>query len=211
MSAFLLAKSRSGYSLKEQGSRRAINIDFTSGRFGYRLKHGGRELLARAVKAKPGVHVLDVTAGLGVDSFVLAARGCEVTMVERSHTLWLMLEDSLARARAHPEIGPVASRMTLVRGEARFVMAHLDTLPDAILIDVMFPPRRKSAAVRGDLQLLQRFLGKDEDVRSLTLAARATGCRRVVVKRPLLGGEIPGLVPSVTIKGKASRFDVFVQ
>jgi len=212
MAGFRLQLSDSGYSLYETGSiRRPLRIDFTSRRLLHRLRQGGRELLAKAVAARPGLAVVDCTAGLGTDAFVLAARGCEVRMIERSHTLWLMLEDALERARSSREVGEIARRMQLLRGEARALLASLDDVPDVITIDPMFPPRRKSAEVKGELQLLQRFLGKDEDARSLVLAACATGCKRVVLKRPLTGGDITGLVPSHTIKGKASRFDVFVR
>lgn len=210
MSAFRLQWSTSGYELVDLHAHRSLRIDFTSPRLKHRLERGGKELLAQAARARPGVSVLDATAGLGVDSLVLASRGCEVTMVERSHTLYLMLADALARARRDTHLQTIARRMQLVRGDARYVMAHLKTVPDVIVIDPMFPVRQKSAAVRGDLQLMQALLGKNEDVRSLALAARATGCRRVVVKRPLTGGDVPGLVPSYTLKGKASRFDVFI-
>ena len=211
MAVFRLEKSVDGYRLVDTQRGRALQIDFTSSRLLHRVRHPGRELLAQAVKARAGLQVLDATAGLGVDSLVLASRGCNVTMVERSHTLYLMLQDAVARAREDSRSREIAMRMQVLRGDARYVMAHLEKLPDVIVIDPMFPPRQKSAAVRGDLQLMQQFLGKNEDARSLTLAARATGCKRIVVKRPLAGGDMPGLVPAFTVKGKASRFDVFVQ
>lgn len=210
MASFRLRWSDAGYELEDTATGRSLQVDFTAPRLRHRLKQGGKELLIRAAHARPGMRVLDATAGLGVDSLVLASRGCRVTMVERSHTLCLLLSDAIARARDDAQLREIAARMELLRGDARFVMAHLDEVPDVIVIDPMFPVRQKSAAVRGELQLMQRFLGKNEDARSLTLAARATGCRRVVVKRPLAGGDMPGLVPAYTVKGKASRFDVFI-
>lgn len=210
MATFRLQRSASGYELLDLSTGRSLRIDFASRRLKHRLRQGGRELLATAVRVKPGLRVLDATAGLGIDSLVLASRGCEVTMVERSHTLYLMLADALTRAKDDEHLSDIVSRMSLVRGDACYVMAHLAELPDVILVDPMFPPRQKSAAVRGDLQSMQALLGKDEDVRSLVLAARSTGCRRVVVKRPLNGADLPGLAPAFSVKGKASRFDVFV-
>ena len=44
--------------------------------------------MARAVKAGGGVRVLDCTAGLARDAFVLASLGCEVTLVERSRVVY---------------------------------------------------------------------------------------------------------------------------
>ena len=210
MGQFRLAWSDAGYELVEQSTGRSLRIDFTSRKLKSRLARGGRELLARAVHAKPGLRVLDATAGMGVDSLVLASRGCDVTLVERSHSLYLMLTDAIDRARRDPALAEIAARMRAIRGDARYIMAHLDRVPDAIVIDPMFPARQKTAAVRGELQLMQQFVGKDEDVRSLVLAARATGSRRVVVKRPGTGGDMPGLTPDYSLKGRASRFDVFV-
>lgn len=211
MPPFRLERSAGGYALVDEADGRTLRVDFTSARLLHRLNYGGKELLVQAAKARAGLSVLDATTGLGVDSLVLASKGCMVTMLERSHTLYLMLQDALARASQDSRTQEVAMRMRVLRGDARFVMAHLDDVPDVIVIDPMFPPRRKRAAVRGDLQLMQQFLGMEGDARSLTLAARATGCKRVVVKRPLAGGDMPGLVPSFTVKGKASRFDVFVR
>ncbi|HKI73241.1 MAG TPA: class I SAM-dependent methyltransferase [Pseudomonadales bacterium] len=208
MSRFRLEYSADGYTLAERDSGRTLHIDYASARLKHRIR-GGRELLARAAKAKPGVSVLDATAGLGIDSFILASRGCMVQMVERSATLHLMLEDALLRASQDRTTADIAGRMTLVRGDAHYVMAHLDSPPDVIVIDPMFPPRRKSAAVRGELQLLQEFLGKDEHARSLVVAARNTGAARIVVKRPLTGGDLAGLTPSHSVRGRASRWDVF--
>ena len=210
MGQFRLARSDTGYELVEQSTGRSLRIEFTSRKMKSRLARGGKELLAQAVHAKPGLRVLDATAGMGVDSLVLASRGCDVTLVERSHSLYLMLADAIDRARSDPALADIAGRMRATCGDARYVMAHLDRVPDAIIIDPMFPSRQKTAAVRGDLQLMQQFVGKDEDVRGLVLAARATGCKRVVVKRPATGGDMPGLVPDYSLKGKASRFDVFV-
>lgn len=202
-----------GYELQDPNSRqRPVTVSFMSQRLRHRVNAGGKELLARATGARPGLRVLDCTAGLGIDSFILASRGCEVTMVERSHTLYLMLEDGLARARADAvgELAEIVARMTLVRGDAKQIIKRLDWVPDVIVIDPMFPTRRKQAGVRGELQRLQLLLGKDEDTTGLLIAARATGCSRVVVKRPLSGGNISELPPSWVIRGKASRIDVYV-
>lgn len=212
MSHFCLQNTADGYTLVPvQGNIKGLKIDFRSSRLARRRHDGGRELLARAVKAKPGWRVFDATAGLGVDSFVLASRGCRVTLAERSHTLWLMLEDALARARSDAATAGIAERMTLIRGDAGYLMAHLDFVPDAITIDPMFPERRKRAEVRGELQLMQQLIGKDENVKALLAAAFTTGCRRIVVKRPLHGGEIVDRPASFSVKGKASRFDVYVR
>jgi 16S rRNA (guanine1516-N2)-methyltransferase len=49
--------------------------------------------------------VIDGTAGLGKDAFVLAGLGCKVTLVERHPVVVALLADGLARAWQDPEIG----------------------------------------------------------------------------------------------------------
>jgi 16S rRNA (guanine1516-N2)-methyltransferase len=49
--------------------------------------------------------VLDATAGLGKDAFVLASLGCQMTLIERQPLIAALLEDGLARARADEEVG----------------------------------------------------------------------------------------------------------
>ncbi|MCQ2385955.1 MAG: class I SAM-dependent methyltransferase, partial [Clostridia bacterium] len=56
----------------------------------------------------------DATAGLGEDSFLLAASGFSVTMYEYDETVAALLADALARSAAVPELAPVISRMRLL-------------------------------------------------------------------------------------------------
>lgn len=198
-----------GHSLTDaDGPKNPLTIDFTSNKLRHRTGGGGRDLLVRAVGAKPGLRVVDCTAGVGTDSFVLAAKGCEVMMIERSNTLYLMLESAL-RVAETSDVAEIAARMSVIRGDARFILAHLDEPPDVITIDPMFPERRKSAQVKGEFQVLQHLLGKDEDVDSLLAAALETGCRRVVIKRPSTA-PVSGR-PEFSVKGRAARLDVYVK
>jgi len=69
------------------GAPGPVYADFVSGRNAYRRRYGGRrELLARAIGVRHGrsLNVIDATAGLGRDAFVLASLGCFVTLLERS-------------------------------------------------------------------------------------------------------------------------------
>ena len=205
---FRLERGAGGYLLADSsGTHGALSIDFES--LHPRVQRGGRELVARAVQARPGLKVVDATAGLGTDSFILASRGCEVTMIERSHTLYLMLEEALARGERSASVAGMVARMRLLRGDATWQLARLDEPPDVVLIDPMFPSRSKSARVKGSLTTLQSLVGKDQSVLALLSRARAVARQRVVLKRPLRGGEVAGHQPSGSIRGKASRFDIY--
>ena len=93
-------------------------MDFASGAVAHRRKFGGGkgQSIAKAVGLKAGVqlHVIDATAGLGRDAFVLASLGCNVDMVERSPIAAALLEDGLERAALDAEIGGwIQERMRL--------------------------------------------------------------------------------------------------
>ena len=166
----------------------------------------------RAVDAKPGVRVLDCTAGLGRDSLVLAAYGCEVDMIERSGPVAALLRDALARAQ-NGSVAGIVSRMHLIEADAIGYLQQLEDIPDAIYLDPMFPPRTKHAKVKGEMQMLQRFIGTDEDIQSLISAAMATGSARIILKRPARGpgDALDDWRPSFTLKGRTSRFEVFLR
>jgi 16S rRNA (guanine1516-N2)-methyltransferase len=197
----------------------ATRVDFSDPALLYRLRTSGkRQGLGKAVgldKTKGPVRVLDATAGLGRDALVLAHLGCEVELLERSPWVHALLDDGFRRARNAKEdsVRNAVSRMRLVHGDARErlrALAGSTAAPDVIYLDPMFPPRRKSAAVKKHIGLLQGVLGFDDDIAELLTLALAAARRRVVVKRPPDRAEIAGPLPSFTLSGKAAHFSVYV-
>ena len=172
----------------------------------------GRELLVRAARVKGASEptAVDATAGLGEDSLLLAAAGFAVTMFERNSTLAALLQDALERASTLPELADAASRMHVVAGDSIVGLHALDFFPDVVLLDPMFPQRRKSAAVKKKLQLIQSLEQPCENEAALVEAAFAAHPRKVVVKRPVKGPHLAGIRPAYSLAGKAVRFDVYV-
>ena len=214
MSRYLLQNSDIGLRLVDRFSRQhPLHISFSDAGFSYRLRRGGgkKEMIAKAVGVKPSLRVIDCTAGLGRDSFLLASLGCEVTMFERSKVMAFLLEDAINRALSNERLYYTASRISLVHGDAIALLGRQTGTPQVILIDPMFPLKKKSAHAKGEMQFLQRFIGKDEDASGLLRCAMATGSPRIVLKRPLSGNELDGFTPSFSLKGKSNRFDVFLQ
>ncbi len=214
MSRYLLQNSDMGLRLVDRFSHQhPLHISFSDAGFSYRLKRGGgkKEMIAKAVGVKPSLRVIDCTAGLGRDSFLLASLGCEVTMFERSRVMAFLLEDAIKRALANERLADAAGRISLVHGDAIALLGRGSRTPHVILIDPMYPLKKKSAQVKGEMQFLQRFIGKDEDASGLLRCAMATGAERIVLKRPLSAIELNGFTPSFSLKGKSSRFDVFLQ
>ena len=191
-----------------------IRVDFVAGGGAHRRKYGGGngQMIAKAIGRQPGVRptVLDATAGLGRDAFVLACLGCALTLIERHPLIAALLEDGLLRAQADPEIGAVAAEMRLIRGDAIEVMgAWQDEPPQVVYLDPMFPQREKSAQVKKEMRLFRPLAGDDEDAPALLEAALALAINRVVVKRPRKAPAIAGTPPGYVLEGKSSRFDIY--
>jgi 16S rRNA (guanine1516-N2)-methyltransferase len=212
---FHLHQDNLGFSLKDKSSRiKPLRIDFDSSKLYRRRRQIRSEQLVKAVDARPGKHIIDCTAGLGTDSFLVAAAGARVTLLEKSHTLFLMLQDALDRghlvnSEGSVEVSQAVSRMHLLHNDAVQYLGRLKTRPHGILIDPMYPGRPKSAQVKGEMQILQNFLGKDQNVAPLFEAALRTRCPRIVVKRPQWAAQFTGRVPLFTVDGKASRLEVY--
>lgn len=171
-----------------------------------------RELLVRAARVKgvPKPVAVDGTAGLGEDSLLLAAAGFYVTMFERDPTIAALLSDALARAARQPELEDIVCRMRLLEKDSVEGMHELGVRPDVVFLDPMFPARRKSAAVKKKLRLIQSLERPCEDEAELMAAARELAPRKIVVKRPLKGPYLAGVKPSHSLAGKAVRYDVIV-
>jgi 16S rRNA (guanine1516-N2)-methyltransferase len=193
-----------------------IFVDFVAGTVGFRVRHSSRhkEPLARAVGLKGAIHptVLDATAGLGRDAFVLASLGCTVTLVERSPIIAALLRDGLVRAAAHPGTRDTARRMQVQVGDAAAIMAEIadQARPDVVYLDPMYPHRGKSALVKKEMRLLRALVGEDLDAPRLLEAALRVARKRVVVKRPRLAPCLPGIAPSHTLTGSTTRFDIYL-
>lgn len=190
----------------------ALWVDFDSVDSRRRSRQPGGELLVQAAKIRQLAQplLIDATAGLGRDGFLLACQGFRVTMIEVNPIIAALLADGLERARLVPHLAAAVSRICLSRGDAVDMLATLDEQPAVIYLDPMFPERTKTAKVKQNLRLLQMLESKQSPPEPLLQAALATGARKVVVKRPLKGPFLADLVPSYTLKGKAVRFDVYV-
>ncbi len=189
-------------------------VDFVGGAVGHRLRSGeGRgQALAKAAGLKNGKtpRIVDATAGLGRDSFLLASLGSEVTLIERSPEMHAMLSDAIARAKAEGGVyEEIASRMTLLRGDSRELIPTLS--PEVVLIDPMHPPRGNTALVKKEMRILRELVGSDPDQTELMKVALAHATKRVVLKWPLRAEPMPGIrKPSHQLLGKSTRYDVFM-
>jgi len=196
-----------------------IRCDFDSGALTHRRKFGGGngQAIAKAVgvtgKFVPGV--LDLTAGLGGDGFVLASLGCRVRLLERNPIVHSLLRDGLNRAAIagedDSELADIVSRMSLIEGESRDFLGRLPASEqeDIVFLDPMFPERKKSAKVKKEMQAFHLIVGSDPDAGELLELAMQRARYRVVVKRSASADYLAGMAPSYSLEGKSTRFDVF--
>jgi 16S rRNA (guanine1516-N2)-methyltransferase len=191
-----------------------VRVDFIEGKAAHRRLFGGGsgQMIAKAVGIQPGVRprVLDATAGLGKDAFVLASLGCEMSLIERQPIIAALLEDGLARGVQDPDVGPIISQMRLLTGNSIELMrAWEGEPPQVIYVDPMFPHREKTALVKKEMRLFRPLVGDDMDAPALLEAALALATHRVVVKRPRKAPCIEGPKPGYALDGKSSRYDVY--
>lgn len=190
-------------------------VDFVDGAVGHRFRSGeGRgTALAKAVGMTRGItpEIVDATAGLGRDAFLLASLGAKVTLIERSKSIHDLLVDGMARAAAEGgRYAETISRMTLLHGDSCQLLPELD--PQVILVDPMHPPRGNTALVKKEMRQVRSVVGDDPDVARLMQVALEHAQYRVVLKWPRRGEPIAGLrKPSHQILGKSTRYDVFVK
>ncbi|WP_406568828.1 class I SAM-dependent methyltransferase [Aeromonas caviae] len=213
--ALVLTASRLELRKLDEPKLGAVYVDFVEGAVAHRRKFGGGrgQSIAKAVGLKSGAMptVVDATAGLGRDAFVLASLGCKVTLIERSPVVAALLQDGLTRAGQDPEIGPwVRERMQLQQGPAVETLLALTERPEVIYLDPMFPHKQKSALVKKEMRVFQSLVGADLDADALLPAALRMADKRVVVKRPDYAGWLNEHKPSMAIETKSNRFDVYV-
>lgn len=195
-----------------------LSIDFLKGSLAHRQQYGGGrgQAIAKAIGLKSAVtpSVLDTTAGLAGDAFVLANLGCTITMIERSAIIHCLIENALQRASLNDTFTPILNQgFNLINQDAiEYINEQRvtdNTAPDVIYIDPMYPDRKKSALVKKDMQILQRLHKKDDNASELLNTALMYAAKRVVVKRPMQAETLNNKIPNTCIKSKKTRYDIY--
>jgi 16S rRNA (guanine1516-N2)-methyltransferase len=158
--------------------------------------------------------ILDTTAGLAGDAFVLATLGCSITLVERSPIIFALIEDAVERASLSDSFEPILKQgFNIINRDANeYIKEQITanaTSPDVIYIDPMYPHKKKSALVKKDMQILQRLHGEDDNAAQLLENALLYAKKRVVVKRPVQAETVSEKKPNTSIKSKKTRYDIY--
>ena len=191
-----------------------VLVDFVGGTMRHRRYYGGGlgQPIAKAIGVKSTYcpHVLDATAGLGREAFILASLGCSVTMLERSPIAAALLSDGLTRAKESMELSDIMSRLTLIHLPAQDFLKAASPNYDVVYLDPMFPELTKSALPKKEMQAFQAVIGADEDSADLLPLARKVARKRIVVKRPVNAPWLTADKPHYSLAGKSTRFDIYL-
>ncbi|MFK5913511.1 MAG: class I SAM-dependent methyltransferase [Woeseiaceae bacterium] len=211
----------------------SIHIDFISGDLAHRQKYGGGrgQSIAKAIGLKQGSpppSVLDATAGLAKDAYVLACLGCSMTLIERSPIIVELIKDAIHRSEEDGHFKTILetgfnvinqssieyltelANKTLLETDALEMIDPDVIYPEVIYLDPMYPDKKKSASVKKNMQILQKLLGKDEDTQELLNVALKVAKKRVVVKRPKGAKNLSELKPTYAVESKKTRYDVYI-
>ncbi len=206
--SFRLELSSEGLRLVD-AQKRLLEIDFIKDHLNYQRRglRGKNELLAKALGYAKGVHrVLDLSAGLGIDAVFMTQLGFQVTSVERSKLLFVLLNEALGRA---PEL---QSKLQFVSADSYEYLRSPESSRevDAIFFDPMYPHKKKAALPKQEMVVFRELVGHDEDAARVLEEAMKWPVSRVVVKRPLAAEE---LLPGVrhAYEGKVVRYDVYMR
>lgn len=211
---FLLDATSKRLELRETGVKNSkpIYVDFLAPALSYRIKHsaGNKQLIAKAIGIKGGIRptVLDTTAGLGVDSFVLASLGCSVIMLERCPIIGALLHDGLERF--NKKIKMELHVLQAIDYLNKIFCMEIEK-PDTIYLDPMYPERKKSALGKKTMRVLHELVGADEDAADVLTLALKCAKTRVVVKRPSYAENLGLIKPNLQLSlGGSCRYDVYL-
>lgn len=181
-----------------------------------------QELLYRALGGRKNLNatVLDTTAGLGRDAWLMVNAGFNVIMLERNPIIYALLQDGLQHlSQMYPEDDAI-KRLQLIAEDSIDYLTRLTqtknqnftpTAPDIIYLDPMYPHRNKTALPQKEMRILRALVGDDPDFDMLLSLACQAARLRVVVKRPRYAPQLTATSPSYQLTGKSVRFDIYVK
>ncbi len=176
-----------------------------------RSRHPARLLFKAIDPVGSRPSVVDATAGLARDAFLLADYGCKVLAIERSPILSALIDDGVRRARQDEQLAAIFDeRLTIVQGDAMHLLNEPlgPSSPDVVYLDPMFPPKRKNSLVKKEMRVLRDLVGDDQDATELLQIAIDSAARHVTVKRMRHAPPIQAS-PLRVYMGKTTRYDVY--
>lgn len=191
----------------------SITVDFTASDIKNKIDpQKAKPAIIKAIEGRTNqtLKVLDGTAGLGSESFVIAARGHTVTSIEKSEVIYTLLLDGLNRAKSTEAIQKYGNNISLNFFDTVHFLVHTTEMFDVIYLDPMFPERKKSAKVKKGMQTLQLLLGHSNLDEKKLFDLAINHSKKLVIKRAINNPYFADKKPTNSLKGKSNRFDIYV-
>lgn len=210
---FFLRVDRNGLALHSTAeiSPGELRVNFSSLRF--RVNNAlFKQNLLKAVGARRGRRpkILDATAGLGTDSFLLANAGCSVIAFEANPVVFALLEDGVMR---YKQLGIKEEKIVsnlFLKNEDFLSTESVSNEIEVVYLDPMFPSKSKAAQAKKGMAYLQELVGKNNTDAKLFGLATDIARNRVVVKRAKKSPFMSMAKPTLSFKGGSCRFDVYL-
>lgn len=200
-----MEKNNLGFILIDSLGRK-LQINFDVNKVNYFRKNLSKknDLLAKALGILKGNNkVLELGAGLGIDTVHMASLGCKVTSIERNPIIYFLLQEALVSSN-RPELKSI---QFLNLDAKDYLNAIEPNTFDVIYFDPMYPHKKKSALPKQEMLIFRDLVGDDMDSGSV-LHLALQKAKRVVVKRPVNADPIQSPVTHSFV-GKSVRFDVY--
>lgn len=193
--------------LSDQQGRK-LEVDFDKNHLDYQRKQhrGKNELIAKALGAQKGLRkVLDLSAGLGIDSVFLGNLGFEVQAYERSPNLFALLDYAQKKSEILKQ-----HKVHFNFGNSIELTKNIDFLNqfECIYFDPMYPHKKKSALPKQEMLIFRDLVGDDLDAKVVLEQVLKSNVRRVVIKRPVHAEDLVSGVKH-RFEGKTVRFDLY--
>lgn len=175
-------------------------------------KNSNELIKACGINNKNRINVLDCTAGLCKDSYILANNNCNIVAIEKNKIVCSLLWDGFCRGYKDDNIKNILNNITLVNDDSVNFLKTTKMLFDCVYLDPMFDRSKKSRLVKKEMQFFHNLIEESEDKQELFYLAFEKAKNRVVVKRSLHSNFlIDNIKPSFQIKGKTIRYDVYIK
>ena len=180
----------------------SISIDFLDEAINNQIKlrlSGKKDIFSKLFPIKNST-LLDCTAGYGRDSYILRSMGFNVTMIENSPIMSLLLNDALKKLKL--------LNFKMYHGNSYDYLNHYKKYYDYIYIDFMFNKLKKNSLSSKNDETLKLISFQENNKNNLIKLAIKKANNRVVVKEPKYSlSNI--LKPEYTIKTKLLNFNIY--
>ncbi|MBT7322542.1 MAG: class I SAM-dependent methyltransferase [Gammaproteobacteria bacterium] len=165
-----------------------------------KLRLAGKKDVFDKLFPKKGSTILDCTAGYGRDSYILRSMGYDITMIENSPVMSLLLNSALKKLEL--------SNFSMYHGNSYDYLKHSENHYEYIYIDFMFDKLKESSLSSKNDETLKLISFQDSNKNNLIKLAIKKSKGRVIVKEPKHSlSNI--LKPDYIIKTKLLNFNVY--